>query len=284
MSQEAIYERRGDVFFPTEWAGSPRPNGSQHGGPLNALFARSAEQVAQEAGLQVARLTVDLFKPVPIEPLACRYRFARRGRRIANLEIELSLEGKETALSKATAVLLKRRDDLGRTFQPETPPAPRLEDLQAGEFMPTSLRKSIPPGFHFSLEIGFGRDPLGAFASIRTPLDLVAGEAITPLQHSAAVADLTFGLSMRLQTGGRKFEMDSSRFALINTDTSIHWERPPVGKQIFFRDSRISDEAGVGLASVSLHDETGRLGLSTQVLLAQPGFGGTSPPPRTDPS
>ncbi|MFP6641200.1 MAG: acyl-CoA thioesterase domain-containing protein [Myxococcota bacterium] len=276
MSQEAIYERRGDLFFPTKWAGSPWSAGLQHGGPLNALFARSAELAAQQVGLQVARLTVDLFKPVPTEPLACRTRFARRGRRIANLEIEFSLEGEETPLSKATAVLLMRRDDLTRTPAPERPPAPSLEDLQASPFMPKSLGASFPPGFHFSLEIGFGRDPLGAFASIHTPLDLVAGEPITPLQHSAAVADLTFGLSMRLQAGGAGFATDSSRVPMINTDTSIQWERPPVGDRIFFRESRISDEAGIGLASVSLYDELGRLGLSTQVLLAQQGFGGSN--------
>jgi hypothetical protein len=44
----------------------------------------AAEQAAEEAGLQVVRLTVDLFRSVPLLPLALSWRYLRRSRRLAN--------------------------------------------------------------------------------------------------------------------------------------------------------------------------------------------------------
>jgi len=67
-----VYERDGDNFVPTEWAGSPCSRTSQHGGPTNALMMRAAEQVAADAGKQVARLSVDTLKPIPMVPLTLR--------------------------------------------------------------------------------------------------------------------------------------------------------------------------------------------------------------------
>lgn len=269
MSTDYIYEEKGDQLIPTKWAGGPWAEGLHHGGPVNALFARAAEQAAAEAGLQVVRLTVDLFKPVPTVPLRARYRFIRRGRRIANVEIELTLPDQEEPLCRGTAVLMLRQEGLGRTWQPELAPPPSLDGVEQLDMIAKSVREHLPDGFHLSLQVGFGEDALGSFACIRSPLQLVAGEEITPLQHGAAVADLTFGLSIRMRLGDGGFENASERMSLINTDTTIQWERPPVGHQIFFRDSFISDEAGIGVASVTLYDEKGRVGLSTQVLLDQ---------------
>ena len=269
MSTDFIYEEVGNQLVPTQWAGGPWAEGLQHGGPVNALFARAAEQAAAETGFQVVRLTVDLFKPVPTIPLCSRYRFIRRGRRIANVEIELTQPGEEVPLCKGTAVLLQRRDDLGRTWQPEISPAPDIEGVEQLDMISKAHLPGLPVGFHLSLEVGFGEDSLGAFASIRSPLQLIAGEKITPLQHCAAVADLTFGLSIRLRLGDADFKASPGSVSLINTDTTIQWERPPVGEQIYFRESFINDEAGIGVASVCLYDEKGRLGRSTQVLLDQ---------------
>ena len=46
-----------EIFTPTEWAGSPWSGQHQHGGPVNALFARAAEEAAKQTGLRVVRLT-----------------------------------------------------------------------------------------------------------------------------------------------------------------------------------------------------------------------------------
>ena len=75
-----VYELDSQVYTPTEWAGSPWSEQHQHGGPVNALFARAAEDAAEQTGLRVVRLTVDLFRPVPRVPLSLDWQFLRRGR------------------------------------------------------------------------------------------------------------------------------------------------------------------------------------------------------------
>jgi len=265
-----IYERDGDVYAPSEWAGSPWSAEMQHGGPVNALFARSVEQAGQESGLQVARLTVDLFRPVPVRPLRLGHRAIRQGRRLAALDLELRDPDSDEVLTRASAVLLKPTAELSPSWgQGDSSPS-RHDDLPKVEFMPRAYRNTTPPGFHWSLELRAAAEG-DELTWIHTPLDLVRGEPTTPLQRMAAVADLTFGLSGRMLFARRRASPEVARVAFINTDTTIYLERPPVGDWFAFRPGLLTDRDGVGLADVELLDEHGRLGRSLQALLANPG-------------
>ena len=272
-----VYDLEGKRFSPTEWAGSPWSKANQHGGPVNALFARAAEQAAQQTGLRVVRLTVDLFRPVPRIPLVLDWRFVREGRRIAVIEATLSRDDGES-ISRASAVLLRPNEDLPQSWG-HTPSAPPMdiEGTEAAEFMPEKMRDTFPPGFHWSFSIRMGADEHGPAAWITTPLDLVAGESMSPLQRCAAVADLTFGLSGRSLLRQRIVDVDAWRVPMINTDTTIYWERPPVGEWFGFRHALLTDHEGIGLAEVDLADTTGRLGRSLQAMLsnAPPSQGST---------
>ena len=55
---------------------------------------------------------------------------------------------------------------------------------------------------------------------------------------------------------------------LINTDTTLHLERPPVGEWFAFGSGLLADQHGVGLSEVTLHDEAGRVGRAAQTLVA----------------
>lgn len=265
-----LYERDGRVFAPTAWAGSPWSDELQHGGPVNALFALAAEEAAAHSGLRVVRLTVDLFRPVPRAPLELDWRFVRQGKRIANVEATLAYPGSSEPISRASAVLLRPNADAPRSWQQVPPPQPDWKHLEPVEFMPRALRERVPKGFHWSFTIRMGADAHGPTAWITTPLDLVAGVAMSPLQRSAAVADLTFGLSGRSLLRERIAYVDAWRTAMINTDTTIYWERPPVGEWFGFRNALLTDHEGIGLAEVDLADAEGRLGRSLQAMLANP--------------
>jgi hypothetical protein len=145
-----------------------------------------------------------------------------------------------------------------------------LEGTEPVEFMPVAFRKTIPPGFHWSFEVRMGGDEHGAAAWITTPLDMLPGVPMTPLQRSAAVADLTFGLSGRSLLRQRIVDVDAWRAPMINTDTTIYWERPPIGTWFGFRHALLTDHQGIGLAEVDLADTSGRLGRSLQAMLANP--------------
>jgi hypothetical protein len=269
-----VYEREGSVYTPTDWAGSPWSRGHQHGGPVNALFAKAAEEAALRSGLRIVRLTVDLFRPVPLEPLILSWRFVREGRRIGLVEAELSLPSSGQAISRASAVLLRPTENMPRSWEHTPAPPLDLEGTEPVEFMPRAMRETFPPGFHWSFEVRMGADEHGPAAWITTPLDLLPGEPMSPLQRCAAVADLTFGLSGRSLLRQRIVDVDAWRVPMINTDTTIYWERPPVGSWFGFRHALLTDHEGIGLAEVDLADCDGRLGRSLQAMLA------TKPPDR----
>jgi hypothetical protein len=263
-----VYEQEGRVYSPTEWAGSPWSERHQHGGPVNALFAMAAEEAAGQAGLRVVRLTVDLFRAVPRTPLVLDWSFVRQGRRIANVEAELTQPGDGQRISRASAVLLRPNEGLPRSWEHTPAPPPQLEGAEPVEFMPRSFRKVVPPGFHWSFDVRMSSDEHGPAAWITTPLCLLPGRRMSPLQRCAAVADLTFGLSGRSLLRRRIVDVDAWRVPMINTDTTIYWERPPVGEWFAFRHALLTDHEGIGLAEVDLADTAGRLGRSLQAMLA----------------
>lgn len=267
-----IYDREGNLYAPTEWASSPWSERNQHGGPVNALFASAAEEAALRTDLRVVRLTVDLFRPVPRVPLVLDWHFVREGRRIAVVEASLSLPGEDPPISRASAVLLRPDRDLPRSWEHTPAPPLALAGAEPVEFMPKEMRDTFPPGFHWSFEVRMGADEHGPAAWITTPLDLLPGVPMTPLQRCAAVADLTWGLSGRSLLRQRIVDVDAWRVPMINTDTTIYWERPPVGHWFGFRHALLTDHEGIGLAEVDLADCEGRLGRSLQAMLA------TSPP------
>lgn len=269
-----LYEREGDVFVPTEWTGSPWSEGFQHGGPVNALFATAAQEASAQTGLRPVRLTVDLFRSVPRVPLRLDWRFARQGRRIAVIEAELSLPETGEGISRASAVLLAPTKDAPRSWQHTPAPPMDLAGTESVEFMPKAARDQFPPGFHWSFEVRMGSDEHGPCAWITTPLDFQQGEPMTPLQRSAAVADLTFGLSGHSLLRQRIVDVDAWRAPMINVDTTLYWERPPVGVWFGFRHALLTDHEGIGVAEVDLADADGRLGRSLQAMLA-------NPPPRS---
>jgi antitoxin (DNA-binding transcriptional repressor) of toxin-antitoxin stability system len=261
-----LYERDGELLVPSAWTGSPWSAEAQHGGPVAGLFARAAEACASEAGQQLARLTVDLFRPVPKQPLRLAQRWVRRGRKLALVEIELSREGEPVA--RASALSLASRSELGSAWRDATPPPPPLERGEPLEFMPPGLREQWPPGFHLSIQARLARDELGHAIWLTTPLQLVAGELTTPQVRFAMLSDLTFATSTRIGFLRGAVDVRALRTPLINADITLYRERAPEGEWVAFRTSALSDAAGVGVAEVVQFDRAGRIGRSLQALVA----------------
>jgi len=264
---EHIYERAGDLYLPTAWAGSPWSADAQHGAPVAGLFTRSAEECAAESGLQLARLTVDLFRPVPKQPLRLTKRWLRRGRRLGLVESTLSLGDEE--VSRGTALLLAPRPDLVTGWVEAAPPLPPPpEAARAIDFMPNVFSASAPPGFHFSLQVRTARDAHGPVAWLTTPLELVAGEPTSPQVRFGALSDMTFAMAGRLSLRIRAVEGAQVQMRFINADITIYRERAPEGSWLGLRPTTLSQRAGIGIAEVEQFDETGRIGRSLQALVA----------------
>ena len=81
---QAIFEPDGDALVPTALARGPWDPTAMHGGPPSALLMRAVEGVETPDGVTmgVARLTVELLRPIPLEPLTVHAELVRPGRRI----------------------------------------------------------------------------------------------------------------------------------------------------------------------------------------------------------
>ena len=98
-----LFEREGAQFLPTELCASPWGPFTIHGGASIGLLAWAIEREVPEHML-VTRLTADLFRPVPREPLQVAARLVRQGRRLRLLEASLYREGEEIGRASALAL------------------------------------------------------------------------------------------------------------------------------------------------------------------------------------
>ena len=65
----ALFEPDGQLLVPTALTVGPWDPGSQHGGAPSALLARAVEAEPAPGPVRLARLTVELLRPVPLTPL-----------------------------------------------------------------------------------------------------------------------------------------------------------------------------------------------------------------------
>ncbi|MDZ7727897.1 MAG: thioesterase family protein [Dehalococcoidia bacterium] len=236
-----------------------------HGGAPAALLAYGVEQ-ARAPGLQPARMTIDLFRPVPKAPLELRTQEVRTGRRIQVLETSLWHEGRE--MCRATNLLLRPAD----VTVPETAHFPQglpadPATLPTGSLMPEGMRRrGAPPGLHTTIEVKRITPPNtgegGHHAAwIRIPVQVVEGEPNTPLVRVAGVSDFGNGLAnIRID--------DSAGF--INADINLHLHREPVGEWVCLDAHSSAGDNGLGLIRTTLYDEVGPIGYAVQAIMANP--------------
>ena len=96
------------LAFPTPYAGGPWNPEHQHGGAVSGLLARSIDRVDAPVEMRLARLTVEMFRGVPLTPLRVVTRIVRGGRRIQSVEANLFDGDKQVA--RATALRIRRSD------------------------------------------------------------------------------------------------------------------------------------------------------------------------------
>ncbi len=258
----ALFRREGDHFIPGELAASPWGPGVLHGGPPAGLLAHAIEALKPNPELFVSRITIDLFRAIPMAPVTVTTRVVRGGRRIHVVEASLLAGGVEVA--RASALMLLPNDvqlPPGERWRPESPVA--HHDLPATGLGISNARERSPrPGFHTTIEArrAGGAPGSGRHTSwIRIPVPLVEGEEITPLQRAAATADFGNGLS-NIQT------LDNSGF--INADITLYLHRMPLGDWIGMDARSIHQAHGLGMIESRMYDESGPVGVAVQALLA----------------
>jgi len=260
--EDALFLPDGERFIPTELTRGPWTREAQHGGPPAALLARAIEHTADGNGMMVARLTVELLRPVPVSPLTVTARTTRPGRKVQLIEASMSAGDVEVA--RATGLRI-RTTEL---------PLPDLTDAANAPRPPESGTTSQPPWAQAVSYRSFHRDAVehrfvaGSFETpgpatdwIRLRVSLVPGEPTSPLSRVAAAADFGNGVSWTLSR--------NEGYVFINPDLTIYLHREPADEWVCLEAVTWPQPNGVGLAESRLWDRRGPIGRSLQSLLLE---------------
>ena len=258
---EAFFTVDGDSYVPSVLTRGPW--GATLGGQIvGGLLGWGIERSGIDPDLQPARFTIDLLRPVLMEPVQIQTSVQREGRRIKLVDGTLLQNGKTVA--RASALFLRRSDHPdGEVWsaQPEMPTIPTDSD-------------GFPPDMPFFIW-GYGATFAGTpgiaageweqshsqkFAWTRLFRPMVQGHPLTPFVRLAFVGDVTSSLTHWGTTGLR----------YINADYTVTASRLPDGEYIGLAAQSHYGTAGVATGSATLFDRHGPLGTSSALALGQP--------------
>jgi hypothetical protein len=253
----------GNDYVPTRLARGPW-GPSISGNYVGGMLGRTVEHEVDDADLQPARLTVDLLRPVALQPLQMHSSVVRDGRRLRLVDAIMTQN--DVMVARASALFLRRSEHGADTVwtSPVTMPAIPAD--------PVMLADDVPIVFH-----SFGRDPVAGspgvgdrewrhygqkFAWMRETKSLVDDEPLSPFTRAVMAGDVTSSLT-HWGTEGLQF---------INADYTITLSRLPEGVYIGLAAVTHYGHAGVATGVATLFDETGPIGSGMATALANPGF------------
>jgi hypothetical protein len=257
---EAFFERRGDELVPGSATVSVWSPDMLDGRSVVGLAGWAVEQQHGEPGLQVARLTVDLFRAAPRKPLRVLTRPVRSGRRIRMVEAGV-LDG-EVEVARATALLLARGEQPEAAegwSPPSTMPGPDTVGRGGMGNVGWEVRRVTP----------WGRGEPGR-VWLREEREFVAGEEVTPFLRAALAADFT---NPMVNSSGRGL-------AFINTDVTLYLVRDPRSEWVGLSSIGHVSDGGIASGAADVFDVDGRIGYVTVSALADPRLRERGGPPK----
>ena len=255
---QAIFVPEGPAFRATRYAAGPWHPQLQHGGAPSALVVHAAEQVPTLAPMRIARVTVELLRPVPVDLLHVETQVLREGRKIQLVEVRLLHE--RTEVTRATVLRIRTIDQPlpDGAMMPAVAGAP--EDCETTNDFGLGGAVNFAANFDMRrLRGGFGAPGPGQ-SWFRQHHALVEGHPLSPAMRAMAVADFSNGLAPPLPFADWTF---------LNADLTVSFARAPEGEWIFSDAESWAGEDGQGLAMKRLADRRGYFGRAVQSLLLE---------------
>lgn len=255
-SPDAYFTRvAASTYRPTRHTGGAWSTTEQHISPLNGLVVHAIEQYAGSRGADdgkaVSRISLDILGPVAIEDLDIEVGVVRGGRTVELVEATVTSRSREVL--RARAWRLQQYDTKAVAGGPPAPlPAPEA-------WPPWDLTTVWPGGYIASLDVSRSPDsgPGRTTAWVSSPLELLAGEPVSPLARFVALVDTANGIGVR---------QPPDRWLFPNVDLTIHLHRQPVAGPVGLDTTVVFGPAGHGLTSTVLHDVQGPVGEAAQTL------------------
>jgi acyl-coenzyme A thioesterase PaaI-like protein len=255
-----------DVVTPTGLARGPWDPGALHGGPVAALLAHVVEGLpADGVDWFVARLTVELERPVPMAPLRLHAEVSRPGRKVSIVEATITRADSGQVLARARALRIRTADIALPVHDSELapllaiePPPPGPEHGRAEEVGPNDDIGFHNGGVEHRFLPGAGAMVGPVVDWIRLCVPVLPDVALTPLQRVAGAVDFANGISHVLPW---------ESYLFVNPDLTLHLFRPLRGEWVGMASATHHGSTGVGMSDTAVFDIDGRIGRSCQSLL-----------------
>lgn len=256
LVETAFYEQVGaDSYVATPATIGPWSDDAQHGGPPSALAARAIERHEPDPRQRLARVSVDILRPVPVGKISTRTRTVRPGRRVRLVEAVLEADGQEVLHARGWRIERPDGD------VPEVREGGRPEPLPpAGEGTPPEVFSRQRGGYLTMIEWRFNASVYGT-AWTRPRIPLLAGEEMSSMGRALLVADSGSGISAALPVSG---------FTFVNVDLTVISQRDPIGEWLLLEAATEIGPDGTGLAATRLSDQQGSFGRALQTLIVAP--------------
>ena len=254
---DAIFRVDGNDVVTSPFAAGPWDSSMQHGSPPAALVVWAAERIATPVAMRIARVTVDLMRPVPVAPLTIETTILREGRKIQLCEIKLLADGVQVVgatVLKIRAQAQALPDDVKEL--PVTLPSPEDSFAEDGHAATSPFVRSV------SMRAARGRfgQPGAGAIWFRVDHPLIEGEAISQAMRAVVAADFSNGTASTL---------DFRAWTYINADLTVNFSRQPVGEWILLDGESWIGPDGAGLAMSRLADKRGYFGRAVQSLVIE---------------
>ena len=253
-----VYQVDGSIAHAQACAAGPWDPSMQHGGAPASLIAWAVERMPMREPMHVARMTLDLLRPVPVAPLEIKIDVLREGRKIQVCNVTLLHEG--VACVRATVLKVRQAEtELPDEVIDEQVTLPGPEQGRDSKIRFNNYESFADGVTLRSVRGSFGETGPGA-VWFRAHRSIVAGEPITPLMRAAMTGDFCNGVSSVL---------DFNEWIFINADLTISLSRMPVGEWILLDAQTWLGDHGAGLAFAKLGDERGYFGRAIQSLVIE---------------
>lgn len=254
---DALYHQDGDAYVATPLCRGPWDDRHQHGGPPAALLAGALARFGDPSAFQLARITIELLRPVPIGRVVVTVTPERQGRQVERLGATLTAD--DQLILRASAIRI-RRMAVDAPPPVADPPWPAPDGLPPFTF--SFFRNEV--AYHRAVDLrlaygAWGRTPVGFWA--RPAVPLVAGRAWLPEERLLVLADAESGMGPPL---------DPMRWTYLNPDLTVYFERQPRGEWLGFDIRSVAGPDGMGLSQSAVRDRDGVCARSAQSLIIAP--------------
>jgi len=254
---QAIFRIDGNRAEVSPNAAGPWDPRMQHGSAPAGLAVWVAEAIPARVPMRIARVTVDLMRPVPLQPLTIEREVVREGRKIQLCAVRLLVDGVVVAVAsvlKVKAQALVLPSDIADLLADLPGPDQSREEtalFSSSEFVGGMSVRSARGKFGV-------KGPGAIWYRVNRPL--IEGATVSPAMRAVIAADFCNGTSAAL---------DFREWTFINADLTVSMAREPVGEWVLLdADSWIGPD-GAGLAMARLADSKGYFGRAAQSLVIE---------------